>query len=187
MGLVTDVFTGNAWGVIELDEEIVQEIDYRPQLLGGLNMFTPIYSRSKTIAIAKKGRELQLIPTSARGAPIEELVPTGSEVKPFNTSRLAKGSTVYADELQGVTALPFDQQTREIVQEVTERSAQIMDDLELTWEHMRLGAVQGVVYDADGTTPIINWYDRMGHPAAGGDQLPARNGRDGRAQENAAT
>ncbi|WAC26418.1 major capsid protein [Ancylobacter sp. SL191] len=162
MALVVDVFNQNAFGAIEVQEEIVEKIDYKPQLLGALGLFEPIYSRSRTIAIAAKDRTLTLIPTSADGSPPEELVPQGANVRTFNTVRLAKGSTIFASELAGVLALPFDQQTKEITQEVTERSGQILDDLDLTWEHMRFGAVQGKVLDADGTTVLVNWYTEWG-------------------------
>ncbi|MCJ8517819.1 hypothetical protein ABID21_000665 [Pseudorhizobium tarimense] len=161
MALVTDVFTGNGWGVVDFQEEVVERTEFRPQLLGSLGIFEPIYSRSRTIAIADRDRTLTLIPTSEMGAPPEELIPEGAKVRPFNTTRLAKGSTIYAAELAGVTALPFDVQTREVSQELADRAGQIMDDLELTWEHMRFGAIQGKVLDSDGST-IIDWYAEWG-------------------------
>jgi hypothetical protein len=162
MALVTDIFNQNAWGVIEFHEEIVERIDFKPQLLGSLNLFEPIHSRSRTIAIAYRDGTMTLIPTSEMGAPPEELIPTGAKVKSWNAVRLAKGSTVYAIELAGIVALPFEDQTKDVAEEVSERSAQILDDLELTWEHMRFGAIQGVVLDADGTTVIHNWFTEWG-------------------------
>lgn len=158
MALVTDIFTQNAWGAIDFQQEVVERTEFLPQLLGTLNIFEPIYSRSRTIAIADRDRTLSLIPTSEMGAPPAELIPEGAKVRPFNTSRLAKGSTIYAAELAGVLALPFDQQTREISTEVAERTGLIMNDLELTWEHMRFGAIQGQVLDADGTV-LIDWFE----------------------------
>lgn len=162
MALVTDVFNGNAWGVIDFQEEVVERVDFQPQLLGRLGIFEPLYSRSQFIAVAERNREMTLIPTSEMGAPPEELIPQGARVKVFPTSRLAKGSTIYAAELAGVTALPFEVQTREVADEVTSRTAQILTDLELTWEHMRFGAIQGRVFDADGTTEIVDWYQEWG-------------------------
>lgn len=162
MAIVTEIFEKNAWGVIEFHEEVVEKVDFKPQLLGSLGLFEPIYSRSRTIAIADRAGALTLIPTSENGAPPDELVPRGAKVRKFDAVRLAKGSTVYAIELAGVLALPFDTQTKEISEEVADRTAGIMDDLELTWEHMRFGAVQGRVLDADGTSVIIDWYDEWG-------------------------
>ncbi|WP_062111126.1 major capsid protein [Aureimonas sp. AU40] len=157
MALVTDVFNQNAWGVVELQEEVVERTEFRPNLLGSLGLFEPIYSRSRTIAIASRKGTLSLIPTSEMGAPPEELIPEGSDVRPFNTSRLAKGSTIYASELASTVALPFDVQTKEVSAEVADRTRQILEDLELTWEHMRFGAIQGKVLDAGGGE-IIDWF-----------------------------
>lgn len=159
MALVTDIFNQNGWGAIEFHEEIVERVDHKPQLLGSLGLFEPIYSRSRTIAIAQKDRTLTLIPTSADGSPPAELEVKASDLKTFNAVRLAKGSTILASEMAGVLALPFDQQTKDVAQEVTDRTASILDDLELTWEHMRFGAIQGKVLDANGTTVLFDWYD----------------------------
>ncbi|MBX8827975.1 major capsid protein, partial [Ochrobactrum sp. SFR4] len=97
----------NAFGVIEFHEEVVERIDHKPQLLGSLNLFETIYSRSRSIAIADRDRTLSLIPTSENGAPLAELIPQGAKVRKFDTVRLAKGSTIYAIELAGTVALPF--------------------------------------------------------------------------------
>lgn len=161
MALVTDIFKQNGWGVVEFHEEVVERTEFRPQLLGSLGIFEPIYSRSRTIAIADRDRTLSLIPTSEMGAPPAELIPEGAKVRPFNTTRLAKGSTIYAAELAGVTALPFDVQTRDVAAELADRTQQIMNDLELTWEHMRFGAIQGKVLDSDGST-LIDWFAEWG-------------------------
>ena|SRR5687768_4827005 len=161
MALVTDIFNGNGWSLIDFQEDVVERTEFKPQLLGSLGIFEPVYSRSRTIAIADRDRTLSLIPTSEMGAPPEELIPEGARVRPFNTTRLAKGSTIYAAELAGITALPFATQTREVSQELADRTAMIMNDLELTWEHMRFGAIQGKVLDADGST-LIDWYEQWG-------------------------
>ncbi len=163
MTTVMNIFDENpAFRTAEFNTEVVRKIDYKPQLLGSLGLFKPIYSRSRTILIAKKEGTLNLIPTSETGAPPEDLDLEGADVRPFRTRRLAKGSTIYAESLQGVSALPMDEQVRDIQTEVADRVGQIMDDLELTWEHMRLGAVLGVVYDADGETVLNNWFTEWG-------------------------
>lgn len=161
MALVADIFNQNAWGAIEVQEEIIERVEFKPQLLGSLGLFAPIYSRSRTIGIADRNGVLSLIPTSPNGAPPEELVPRGAKLRTMEAVRLAKGSTIYAIELAGLLALPFDEQTVEVADEVSSRTSQIKDDLELTWEHMRFGAVQGKVLDADGAL-LVDWYNFWG-------------------------
>ncbi|MEV4609767.1 major capsid protein [Neorhizobium sp. LMR1-1-1.1] len=162
MAIVADIFNQNAWGVIEVQEEIVERVDFKPQLLGTLGLFSPIYSRSRTIAIVDRNGSRMLIPTSPNGAPPEELIPKGAKVRTMEAVRLAKGSTIYAIELAGILALPFDEQTVEVSDEVTNRTGDIKEDMELTWENMRFGAIQGKVMDADGTTVLVDWYSFWG-------------------------
>jgi hypothetical protein len=162
MALVVDIFNQNAFTAIDFQEQVVERTDFKPQLLGTMDLFDPIYSRSQMIGIADRNGVLTLIPTSELGAPLEELIPRGANVRAMRAVRLAKGSTIYVSEISAVLALPFDDQFRDITQEVTDRNAQITDDMELTWEHMRFGAIQGIVLDADGSTVLVNWYDFWG-------------------------
>lgn len=159
---VLNIFDGDAFSTVELTENVVEKVDFKPDLLGSMNLFEPIYSRSRTVAIVKTEKGMTMIPTSELGAPPEELVPEGADVRPFKTTRLAKGSTIHAYELEGILGLPFDEQVKEAQREVADRSARIRNDMELTHEHMRLGAVLGKVMDADGTTVLWDWFSTWG-------------------------
>ena len=162
MALVVDVWRGNGWEVVDLQEQVVERVEHKPQLLGQLGIFTPSYPMSPYIAISDSDRTLSLIPTSEFGAPPAELVPQGARVRPFRVNRIAKGSTVMAHELSAVLQTPFARQVATISGVIAERTARIVDDVELTHEHMRLGAIQGKVMDADGTTVLVDWFDEWG-------------------------
>ncbi|MBB3937928.1 major capsid protein [Aureimonas phyllosphaerae] len=161
MALVTDIFNANGWGAVEFHEEIVERTVFRPSLLGGLNIFEPIYARTRTIAVQLRGGTMSLIPTSEMGAPPVELEVEDDSIRKFDTVRLAKGSTVYAAQLAGLLALPFEMQTRDVASEIADRTRLILEDLDLTMEHMRFGAVQGKVIDATGRE-IVDWFKFWG-------------------------
>lgn len=161
MPLIMDIMNQNAWGSVELIEEVLSEVEYKPGLLRSLDLFEPIYSRSRAIAIAAKEGQLSLIPTSEQGEAPKELIPKGAKLRYFQTLRLAEGSTVYASELAGLLALPVEDQTAEVVSEIQDRYQQIVDDMELTWEHLIFGAIQGRLVDADGSTVLYNWFDEF--------------------------
>ena len=40
----------------------------------------------------------------------------------------------------------------------------LIAQVEYTWEHMRLGAIQGIVTDANGDT-LVNWFDVLNQSA----------------------
>lgn len=143
----------------------IQKAPYVPQLLGQMNIFTPERSRTTTIAVEEKGGVLSLIKSSQRGAPLEEGGSEKRAMKYFETTRIARGKTLYAHELQNIRAFG---ETSEL-QAVQNELASIMDGktglraaVELTHENMRLGAVQGKVMDADGTTVLFDWYGQFG-------------------------
>ena len=163
MALVTDIFNANGWGAVEFHEEIVERTVFQPSLLGSLNIFEPIYSRSRTIAVQLRGGAMSLIPTSEMGAPPVELEVEDDTLRKFDTVRLAKGSTVWAAQLAGLLALPFEMQTRDVASEIADRTRLILEDLDLTMEHMRFGAIQGKVIDATGKV-IVDWFDFWGIP-----------------------
>jgi hypothetical protein len=160
-----DIFNNAPFRAIEITGAI-QLIDYQPTLLGvmGENLFQTKRSRFRDIAIQKSERMMRLVPVSPIGAPPVQLERAGAEVRSFRTRRLAKATTVYAEEMTGVLHLPLFDATKTMQQEVAERSGLIRDDIELTEEHMRLGAVQGKVIDADGVTVLDDWFANWGIP-----------------------
>jgi len=160
---MSDVFNNTPQRRIEVTN-LVNEIIPVPSILGGLGeqLFRTVPVRTRTIAIQRVGRTNRLIPVSPIGAPPVELEVEGGDVRPFFIRRLAKGSTVYAEELQGVTDFFDFNQVRTLDGEIAARAARIRDDFELTNEYQRFGAIQGIVVDSDGSTVLDNWFTAWG-------------------------
>lgn len=161
-----DVFKADAFSMMSLLAAI-ENVDYRPQFLGSLNLFKPSPQRTRVVAVESRDNVLELIQTSKIGAPLEQRSADKRKVRNFNTVRIAKQSRIMADELQGIRAFGSETELGQVQAEVARRLSQLVADVELTWEHHRLGAVQGIVTDADGS-PIVNFYDEFGvaQPAA---------------------
>lgn len=160
---IIDLFSQQPFTNIEITNAVEQIIP-RPQLLStlGVDLFTPVPSRRSEIAAYKYGRDARLIGTSPIGAPPERLEKVGGKLRRFGTRRLSKATTLYANELQGILQLPLYQAVQSAQAEIATRAAQIRDDLELTFEYHRLGAVLGLQLDADGETVLDDWYDNWG-------------------------
>ena len=152
-----DIFHSDAFSAIQLTAA-VEKIPYRPALLGSLGLFEPDRIRVEWAVIEKRDGTLALIQTSERGAPLAEQTAIKRDIRSFRTVRLAKGDTIRASELQNIRAFGSETDLQTVQQEVAVRLAQLRNDLELTLENHRLGAIQGIVVDADGTTPLVNWY-----------------------------
>lgn len=151
-----DVFKSDAFSMMSLLEAI-ENTDHKPQFLGSLGLFTPKPQRTRVVAIESRDNTLALIQTSPIGAPPAVRSADKRTVRNFNTVRLAKHSRIMADEVQGIRAFGAETELMQVQTEVARRLQQIQDDMELTWEHHRLGAVQGIVLDADGST-LVNFF-----------------------------
>lgn len=155
-----DVLKGDAFSMMSLLEAI-ENTDHKPQYLGSLNLFTPKPQRLRVVGIESRDNELSLIQTSKVGAPLDQADRDRRKVRNFNTVRIAKGDRLMAEELQGIRAFGSETELSQVQEEIARRMQALVDDVELTWEHHRLGGVQGIVTDADGST-IVNFFTEFG-------------------------
>lgn len=162
-----DVFKGSAFSMMSLTGAI-EKADYKPQLLGELGIFEPMPVRTRDLFVDRREGGLTLIPASPTGAPPEELVKDDRDVVPLRTTRLAKSFTLYAEEVQGIRASGSETELMQVQAEYLRRMSRVRDDMDLTHEFHRLGALQGKLLDADGTTVIYNYFTQFGvaEPAA---------------------
>lgn len=161
-----DVFNSNAFSLTSLSGQ-VDKLDYVPGLIGSLGIFEPVPVRTRTVWVDRRAGEVNLIQTSANGAPPEELARDGRSAVPLEAKRLAKGATIYASEIASWRAFGSENEQTVVMQEYNRRMERVRQDIEYTHEKHRLGAIQGIVLDADGST-IYNYATEFGEaiPAA---------------------
>jgi hypothetical protein len=171
-----DVFKADGFSMESL-LAAVENADYKPQFLGSLNLFRSNPVRTRVVSVESRDNELALIQTSKIGAPLAQLNDTKAAVRNFNTVRIAKQSKLLADEIQGIRAFGTESELKQVQTEVARRMNRLVSDVELTWEHMRLGAVQGIVLDADGST-LVDYFTEFGvsQPAAVNFDFSASDG-----------
>ncbi|MBY8918816.1 major capsid protein [Nitratireductor sp. L1-7-SE] len=156
-----DVFNSSAFIMVSLTGA-VDKIDYKPQLLGQLGIFEPMPVRTRTVFVDRRNGSLTLIPSSPTGAPPTELEGDDRDAVSLRTTRLAKSFTLYAEEVQGIRQFGSETELMQVQAEYMRRMARIRDDMDLTHEYHRLGALQGKLLDADGTTVIYNYFTEFG-------------------------
>jgi hypothetical protein len=159
-----NVFTQDAFSALTLTSTI-ERVPFLPTLLGDMNIFTPNPIRTTALAVEERDGVLTLLPTSQRGQPINtERTTEKRKVRYFETPRIVHGDTITAAELQNIRAFGEETEFMQLQAEVARRLAGptgLLSNLAYTMENMRLGAVQGLLVDADGST-IYNWYDEFG-------------------------
>ena len=156
-----DIFNNSAFSMTSLSG-VVNKLDYQPQLLGELGLFEPMPVRTRTVFVDRRDGGLTLIPTSPTGAPPSELDGDNRDAVPLKTTRLAKGFTLYAEEIQGIRAFGSETELEQVQGEFLRRMARVRADMELTHEYHRLGALQGKLLDSDGSTVIYDYFSQFG-------------------------
>ena len=156
-----DIFNQDAFSMVSLTSAL-ENSPYQPGRLGQLGLFMENPIRTETVGIEQRDNVLTLISTSERGAPLDQGSSRKRNIRDFRTVRIAKGDTIYASEIQNIRAFGMESEFQQVQAEVAKRYSWLQSDMQLTHEHMRLGAVQGIVLDADGSTVINNWYDEFG-------------------------
>lgn len=157
-----DIFQDDAFSMGTLTDAI-EKMPYSPQLLRTMGLFTPRPVRTEFVSIESKDHTLAIIQTTERGAPLEQGRTDRRNLRRFDTVRLAKSDTVRATEIAGIRAFGDETELMQAQELVADKNMKLRGDLELTLEKHRLGAVQGIVLDADGSV-IINWFEEWGIP-----------------------
>lgn len=152
-----DIFDDDAFSAVTMTVAL-EDYDFQPGLIGSLNLFDDVPITTEDISMERRGNSIGIIPTTPRGAPIVEGVRDRRNLRKFGTTRIAKGQTLQASEIQGVRAFGQTSDLETMIAYVGRYEQRLISDVELTWENMQLGAVQGVVLDEDGTV-IYDWFD----------------------------
>lgn len=154
-----NVFAADAFRMAELTGA-VNKIPRIPTILGDMGLFEVRAIRTEVATFDQKDGTIGLIQTSPRGAPLAASVRDPQTMRYLSAPRIAKQDSVTASELANLRAWGTESELAVVQTEVAERMQRLAGDVNLTWENMRLGAVQGIVKDADGST-LYDLYSKF--------------------------
>lgn len=162
--LAYDVFRDDSWSALEVTEA-AGDIVYIPGTLARLGIFEVEPIATTDVGIYKDSETLALVPITERGAP--ENLPTRdiSSLVKLPTVRLAQRDRINSHEVQNLLATPgmnLERGLQRAWSEVDKRQRKLVRQLELTREHHRLAALQGILLDADGSQ-VMNFFDAFGY------------------------
>lgn len=163
MELSLDILRNDAFSVVSL-RRLVDNLPFVPTMLGDMQIFNPQPIRTREVILYEEDGNVHLIPTTEIGSPDVHQIRDQGRARMLRTKRLAKMDTVRAGELIGIadTAIPESIRLRTAQALTAKRMAKLKSDMEATKELHRLGALQGKLIDADGTTVIYNYFDEYG-------------------------
>lgn len=163
MELSLDIFKNDAFSVQSL-QRVAGATPYIPQTLGMMRLFTPEPIVTEEVLFYEEDGGFALIPASERGAPWVQQIRRQGRIRALPTVNLRKQDTLRAGELMGVAdmALPQSIRLKNAMTETVKRTGQLKTDMEATKELHRLGALQGKVMDADGSTVLVDFFAEYG-------------------------
>lgn len=156
-----DIFNNDAFSLFTMTEAI-EKMPTVPTFLGRMGIFDDGEGvDTNIVGIEQKGMTLKLIQTSQRGTE----PPMGStdkrQMRNFNLPRIAKGDQLFAAEIQGIRAFGTESDLETVVQKVVQKQQKLLTEHALTMEYHRLGAIQGILLDSDGST-LYNYFTEFG-------------------------
>lgn len=139
----------------------IEKRTYVPSGLDSIIGFEPVPVTTDTVYIGQSNRTNGVIQTTLRGAPIEMRGRPEKNFRPIGIPRIAEGEQLFAHQLANMAPWEGEDEVDMVLAEIARMQEDLIADVELTEENMRLGALNAIVLDKDGST-IVNYYDEFG-------------------------
>ena len=152
-----DVFNDDAFSLRSLTAAILKA-PHKPGRIGELGLFSESGITTTTVQVEEKDGQLSLIQASPRGGPGSTIGGEARRLRALNVPHLQRESTIIADSIQGVRAFGTESDVSTVQAVVNQRLATLRAMHEVTLEHLRVGALKGLILDADGLTTIYNLF-----------------------------
>lgn len=161
MSSILDVFDGSGYSCAELTAGI-NKLPYVPGRLGRGGLFAPKGVSTTVVMVERQKGKIGLIPTKTRGSgQTTKRSAEKRDLRPFSIPYIPYSDSLLADDVQNVRAFGQSDRLEAINTKVQEKLAGLRRDHEITHEYHRIGAIQGIVLDADGVTEIFDFFDEF--------------------------
>ncbi|MEP6587143.1 MAG: major capsid protein [Polaromonas sp.] len=155
-----DIFQNDAFSLSSLSQTIT-DLPRVPTKLGSSGLFQEYGINSLVMMIERQGSSLKLVPTAPRGGVGDVAALGPRKLIPVAGVHLPQRGSVLADEVQGIRAFGSETEVDAVSTLVKRKLKSMKDNIDLTLEYQRIGALKGQVLDADGSV-LIDMYSTFG-------------------------
>ncbi len=156
-----DIFNDDAFTVSSLSQTIV-DIPRVNTPIGNSGLFSEAGISTLTMMIERQGSSLKLVPAAPRGGVRQPVTLGPRGMLPVSAIHLPQGGAMMADEVQGIRAFGKESEVEAVSARVRQKLVKMKAQLDLTMEYHRIGAIKGLILDADGVTPLLDIYALFG-------------------------
>ena len=135
-------------------------IPNRYDRLDQLGLFAPKPVRTRTIVVEEKAGVLTLLPSRPPGSPGTVGVRGKRTLRSFVVPHIPHDDVVLPEEVQGLRAFGTENELAAIATVLAEHLATMRAKHAATLEYLRMGALKGIVFDADGSE-LVNLYNEF--------------------------
>lgn len=157
---MVDIWDGEGFTIESLTAAINNE-PYRPGQISASGIFEEEGVSTTRISIEQRDGKLSLVEPSKRGGPGETTGDGDRSLIPFDIDHFQRDDSVLADEVQNVRAFGTTDTLETIQERVERKGKRHAQDLTMTLEHLRVGAIKGIVTSKSGKT-LIDLYSKFG-------------------------
>jgi hypothetical protein len=117
--------------------------------------------RARTIIIEEMNGVLNLLPTMPVGAPATLGTQAKRKVRSFVIPHIPHEDVVLPEEIQGLRAFGSENELEALSNLIAKKLATMRNKHAITLEHLRMGALKGVILDADGSV-VYDLFSEFG-------------------------
>lgn len=153
---INNPFQNPAFGMASLTAAI-NLLPNRYGRLEELGLFNPKPVRTRTIVVEEKAGVLTLLPSLPPGSPGTVGVRGKRTLRSFVIPHIPHDDVVLPEEVQGLRAFGTESEFASIAAVLAEHLETMRSKHAATLEYLRMGALKGIVFDADGRE-LVNLY-----------------------------
>ncbi len=153
-------FSNDAFNMVALTAAI-NKIPNNYGRLEQLNLMPADGVRTRTILIEEMSGVLNLLPTMPVGAPGSLGTQGKRKVRSFVIPHIPHDDVVLPEEVQGLRAFGSENELEALSNLIARKLQNMRNKHAITLEHLRMGALKGVILDADAST-IYDLYSEFG-------------------------
>lgn len=158
--MLADTFTPDAFSLQTMTAAI-SAVPYKPGFVSRRGLFTETGVATNTVLIEEREGQLRLVQTSNREGPVTPAERKRRKIRSFVVPHLRQEDYAMASEVIGVRQFGTEATLETVENLRNQRAAVMADNLDVTLEYHRVGAIQGVVLDADGSV-LIDLFTEFG-------------------------
>jgi hypothetical protein len=155
-----DIFDSDPFSLQSLTAR-ANQLPEVPTLIGDLGVFEEDGVTTIVVSVEKQDEGLTLVGSSQRGGPGESVGGNTRNLRSFTVPHFQRNDSVKADEVQGIRAFGTESDVETVLQRVDQKIARHTRSLDFTLENLRLGAINGIILDKDGSV-LLDVYAAFG-------------------------